>query len=368
MLRILTFGLLFGASAAAQPMPVDDDCAVSYREEASGTAPVSTGLSRSPASEEIARLEKRYVERPNSRAVGAELAKAYAFAGRHEESVALLAALSAHRRARREDYAQLLRAQTLIGHFEDAAATVERFERRFKRKRPGREWREAVDFYKTISAPVETPEEVLGFPLPAEACVVLAASFALAKGDVVGGLVLTEALYLGGGLTAVPKDMLDHTGVVYRELLKEVARGGDWPFREYLPGTQRARFAEALVAAVREVRHSLAEYSSSLELYADIRVRAQRHYTESARAAGAGLVGAVTAAAERLADEDLLRWVTMARLRELDRGYFEAVICEDASGWRAVRKNFEGDDLRTGGEVFAALKAVGDASGNGVGN
>lgn len=367
MLRCLTLGLLFGASAAAQPMAVEDDCTVRYREDLVSTAEVSSGVLTPSIVDHIADLERRYAERPNSRGAGAELAEAYAVAGRQDESVELLSALSAHRRARPEDYAHLLRAQTLIGRSEDAAATIERFGRRFRRQRTGRAWREAVQFHRAVSASVETAEEILSFPLPPASCVELAADFALGNGDVVGGLVLTEALYYGAGFAAVSKNLVDPTALVYRELLSAVAKGDGWPFAVYAPGTARAAFAASLVAAAREVCYSLADYPSTLELYADIRVRAQRRYAEAARASDEGLVEAVMAVADRIAADGQLRWISMARLRELDRGYFDAVTCQESTGWKAVRAYVESGQVRAGGDVFAALKSVAQASERGVG-
>ena len=332
------------ATARGQFAPEVDDCTVFYREDYAAVAQADLsqwGLDFSD--DAIAELERRYARRPNNRTLANELAAAYAFAGRYDEAERLIAALTAHRRATRADLAVLLEHYALRGAFADAEKTIERFRRRFGDKRQGVAWTKALELYAILSAEFARAEDILAFPLPATTRVAMAAEFAFANGDVAGGLLLTEALYYVGGFPAVPRRLVNATGVVQSELLRSVAHGEGWPYESYAEGQPRAAFAEALTAGIADAIERIGEYPSMLEFYADVRLHAQEGY-RSLSPAGDDLVSRIMAFAQPVHEAGRLRWISLARLREIDRDYFDALTCSEADEWSATQQ-YVGEEL-----------------------
>ena len=342
---VILFGLL-GTCAAAQMAPEVDDCTVYYREDYEALFAEQQREWREAGHERLAYKERRHRRHPRDHENSLRLAQAYADAGRLDEAEQLASALTAHRRARREEFALLLAYYAARGQFDDAEALIARYERRFGTKKRSDEWSNAVELVRVLTSEHTTPEDIIALALPVATRYAVAAELAFRQGDVVAGLLLTEALYYLGGFTSVPQSLIQLTRVIKRDLLTSVAHGEGWPFSEHPAGSERAACVDALVRGTAEAAAVIGDYPSILEFYADVRLRTQRHW--DARPANGRddkhLVTRILNFTKRVADDGHFRWVSLARLREADRRYFDALVCTEAAAWIAVQDYFE-DDL-----------------------
>ena len=329
--------------ASAQLAPEVDDCTVYYREDFDALLQEQVGSeSDQNHADLLAQLERRHARRPGDHRNSLLLVRAYADAGRHEEAERLADALLAHRRSRRTDYARVLNYYALRGQLDRARATIERYGRRFGDKRSNAAWDDAVQLFGVVSNDHSGPLDILALQLPIEVRFAAAAELAFVQGDAVTGLLLAEGLYYLGGFTAVPQTLVECSGIVQRELLRSVAHGEGWPFAQYPPESTRAAYADALVTSFAEVLDSIGDYASQLELHADVRVRSQAKWeaaTAELRSAD-DVVTRVMGVAGGVRDDGYLHWLSMARLREVDRAFFNALICSSVAEWSSTQTYF----------------------------
>lgn len=332
---VIGCGLLSSASAQETPLdagmlaaPEVEDCGVFYAADLE--AAYEAQLRRSPA--DLYELEAQYRRHPRRFTAALALAKAYVSADRYEDARLVVDPFVGRWRGGQEAYELLAAIQFETGDYYKAEATAAAGLRRFERSRAAEfilaAARIRLDRYASL-------EQLLADVQFFDNRLRLATQFSLERGDVVNALLTHEQAYLTQGYRSIRPAEVERIDHIYNGLLRAVAAGDTVDLPDY-PDAFAAVYHRELLRATADALADIGSYASRLELIAAIR---------------SGVLHRVVAL-EPFGDEAMprrllaldrggwLRWLTMARLREIDPLYFDAVVCEHYDTWQAVRGLF----------------------------
>ena len=284
----------------------------------------------------LAELEAAHRRRPRNPRRGLALARAYLTHKRYDDAETVLMPFLGRSSPGPDAYAILAALQLGRGEALRAMATAEESTRRFGH-------REATDFLlgaaRLAAGRYETLDDLLEGVVFARAVTRLRVKYGLLHGEMATALLNHEHAYFLGGYAVVDADEVRAIGAYYHGLLQVVAKGDTLAAPAY-PDTLAALYHRALYPATAYHLERIGDYPSLLELYAAIHASALRKAASELPPDTPDGTRSYAGTLVEYADAGHLRWLTMARLRELDPRYFNALVCDAFDEWQAVQQNF----------------------------
>ena len=317
-----------------------DSLGIAYRDDR------TTQEEPAPGSREIQRLERRYGWQRSSALLGLELALGYVRTGRPNDAIRVLAYFVGRRNVPFEVYAALASLHFERGDYYLAEVVTESGLEVF----PG-----SVGLRALHTRARARRGEFVGdiwemrhlFAAPhAEIGLRCISVTAFEKGDFVSGLLAAEALYFTAGYTGTTRVITASVEVTYDTLLRASLLGRAPLASDYAAGSFSAGYYADILAAVDDAAAQVPHYSSRLELFARIRERTLERYLSRVAQDPAApkptdpLVGRLLDRVAEVHEAGLLRWYTLASLRDLDREYFSSLVRENPREYEELQLRF----------------------------